>query len=56
LRRDLGDLLAEELRRLEVDEVYGEALAQSTGIADLGDRSPKRNHIWRDPTVAQVAG
>lgn len=56
LRRDLGDLLAEELRRLEVDEVYGEALAQSTGIADLGDRSPKRNHIWQDPAVAQAAG
>jgi len=57
LRRDLGDLLAEELRRLEVDEVYGEALSQSTGVPDLGERAARRTHIWRDPTaIAQAAG
>ena len=54
LRRDLGDLLAEELRRLEVDEVYGEALSQATGVAGLGERSPRRTHIWRDPAVSQA--
>lgn len=57
LRRELGDLLAEELRRLEVDEVYGEALSQSTGVPDLGERAARRTHIWRDPTaIAQAAG
>lgn len=52
LRRELGDLLAEELRRLEVDEVYGEALATCTGTSDLDTRSPRRAFIWRDPAVA----
>ncbi|HXY45747.1 MAG TPA: glucose-6-phosphate dehydrogenase assembly protein OpcA [Acidimicrobiales bacterium] len=56
LRRDLGDLLAEELRRLEVDEVYGEALSQATGIGGLNERSPRRTHIWRDPALAERAG
>jgi glucose-6-phosphate dehydrogenase assembly protein OpcA len=56
LRRDLGDLLAEELRRLEVDEVYGEALSQSSGVAGLGERSGRRTHIWSDPARAQAAG
>ncbi len=31
-RRDIADLLAEELRRLDPDEVYGEALALVAGI------------------------
>jgi len=31
-RRDIAELLAEELRRLDPDEVYGEALAGVTGI------------------------
>ena len=30
-RRELGDLLAEELRRLDADETYAEALAAATG-------------------------
>jgi len=55
LRRDLGDLLAEELRRLEVDEVYGEALSQATGVGGLGERSPRRTHVWRDPALAEAA-
>jgi glucose-6-phosphate dehydrogenase assembly protein OpcA len=52
LRRELGDLLAEELRRLEDDEVYAEALEKSTGVGALSERSPLRTHIWRDPAVA----
>ena len=55
LRRELGDLLAEELRRLEVDEVYGEALSESSGIADLGERAARRTHIWRDPAAVSQA-
>lgn len=31
-RREIGELLAEELRRLDPDEVYGEALASVAGI------------------------
>ena len=29
--RDLGDLLAEDVRRLDADEVFGEALSAWTG-------------------------
>ncbi len=47
--RPLGALLAEELRRLDNDHVYAEALAQVTGAKDLEERSPKRSHIWYDP-------
>ncbi len=56
LRRELGDLLAEELRRLEDDEVYGEALSKSSGVSGLGERSPLRTHIWSDPARAPAAG
>jgi glucose-6-phosphate dehydrogenase assembly protein OpcA len=52
MRRELGDLLAEELRRLEVDEVYAEALETSSGVTGLSKRSPRRTHIWRDPAAA----
>jgi glucose-6-phosphate dehydrogenase assembly protein OpcA len=31
-RREIADLLAEELRRLDPDEIYGEALAYVAGI------------------------
>jgi glucose-6-phosphate dehydrogenase assembly protein OpcA len=55
LRRELGDLLAEELRRIEIDEVYAESLAEATGIAGLSERPPRRTHIWRDPAVAAEA-
>jgi glucose-6-phosphate dehydrogenase assembly protein OpcA len=48
-RRDLGELLAEELRRLDADEVYAEALSVVTGAQDLADRPPMRTLIWRDP-------
>jgi len=48
-RRELGDLLAEELRRLDPDEVYAEALEAATGSSGLADRSAHRTHIWHDP-------
>jgi glucose-6-phosphate dehydrogenase assembly protein OpcA len=51
--RPLGELLAEELRRLDHDEVYAEALAAVTGVSGLEDRSPVRKHIWHDPAVAE---
>lgn len=51
LRRQLGELLAEELRRLDADEVYAEALQAATGVPDLAERAPKRTHQWRDPAL-----
>lgn len=55
LRRQLGDLLAEELRRLDADEVYAESLEQVTGTSDLSRRSGRRNHLWRDPASHAAA-
>lgn len=53
-RRELGDLLAEELRRLDADQPYAEALAAVTGESAerLAERPAKREHIWRDPERA----
>jgi glucose-6-phosphate dehydrogenase assembly protein OpcA len=48
-RRGLGDLLAEELRRMDPDYVYAEALSAATGVAGLDDRPVTRAHVWRDP-------
>jgi glucose-6-phosphate dehydrogenase assembly protein OpcA len=48
-RRDLGELLAEELRRLDPDEPYAEALEAATGTSGLSERSPLRTHEWHDP-------
>ena len=53
--RDLGDLLAEDVRRLDSDEVYSEALSAWTGIKGLSSRSPKREHIWFDPSEGAQA-
>ncbi|MGY1603219.1 glucose-6-phosphate dehydrogenase assembly protein OpcA [Geodermatophilus sp. SYSU D00815] len=47
--RPLGDLLGEELRRLDPDEPYQEALEAATGVTGLAERSPVREHIWFDP-------
>lgn len=52
-QREIGDLLAEELRRLDPDETYGKALGSATGTKDLSGRSPLRVHIWHDPTEAR---
>ncbi len=50
--RPLGALLAEELRRLDHDHVYAEALSNVSGVQGLDDRSPARTHIWHDPADA----
>ncbi len=47
--RGLGDLLAEELRRLDHDAPYADALSAWSGIKALASRSAIREHIWRDP-------
>ncbi len=47
--RALGDLLGEELRRLDRDEPYAEALEAATGVTGLAQRSPERGHVWHDP-------
>lgn len=51
-RRELGDLLAEELRRMDPDAVYAEALAAATGVPGLDRRPATRKHVWRDPAWA----
>jgi glucose-6-phosphate dehydrogenase assembly protein OpcA len=48
-RRDLGDLLAEELRHLDADQPYGDALGTAFGLSGLNRRATKRSHIWQDP-------
>jgi glucose-6-phosphate dehydrogenase assembly protein OpcA len=53
VRRPLGDELAEELRRLDADQIYGEALGALAGLSGLEDRSPHRVHIWKDPAVSE---
>ena len=47
--RGLGDLLSEELRRLDSDEPYREALEVTTGVTGLAARSPVREYVWFDP-------
>ena len=54
--RSLGSLLAEELRRLDHDHVYAEALSNTTGVSGLEDRSPFRTHVWHDPALAASEG
>ena len=55
-RRQLGDLLAEELRRMDPDYVYAEALAAATGVAGLDSRPGTRSHKWQDPAWAGAGG
>jgi glucose-6-phosphate dehydrogenase assembly protein OpcA len=51
--RDLGDLLAEELRRLDADQPYAEALGVATGVRGLSGRADEpRTLIWVDPMQA----
>jgi glucose-6-phosphate dehydrogenase assembly protein OpcA len=47
--RALGDLLSEELRRLDNDEPYREALEAATGVQGLAGHSAVREHVWFDP-------
>ncbi len=53
-RRELGDLLAEELQRLDADETYAEALAVVTGARDITDRPANRTHVWVDPAESSA--
>jgi len=50
--RTLGELLAEELRRLDTDHIFAEALGAVTGVRGLEDRPDTRVHIWNDPALA----
>jgi glucose-6-phosphate dehydrogenase assembly protein OpcA len=50
-RRELGDLLAEELRRMDPDPIYADALTHCTETRI--DSSPRtRVLVWRDPALA----
>jgi glucose-6-phosphate dehydrogenase assembly protein OpcA len=53
VRRPLGEELAEELRRLDADQPYAEALTAATGVSGLETRSPTRVHVWNDPALAE---
>jgi glucose-6-phosphate dehydrogenase assembly protein OpcA len=53
--RPLGDLLGEELRRLDPDEPYAEALEATTGLSGLVGRAPVRAHVWVDPAEPRGA-
>jgi glucose-6-phosphate dehydrogenase assembly protein OpcA len=52
-RRPLGDELAEELRRLDADQIFCESLEALSGITGLETRPPMRVHIWHDPALAE---
>lgn len=54
--RSTGDVLAEELRRLDPDQTYAAALGAITGETGLSERSSVRTHIWHDPALAQQEG
>ncbi|SIQ37321.1 glucose-6-phosphate dehydrogenase assembly protein OpcA [Micromonospora avicenniae] len=55
VRRPLGDELAEELRRLDADQVYAEALGAISGVTGLEQRPATRVHVWKDPATAERA-
>ncbi|MGY2066653.1 glucose-6-phosphate dehydrogenase assembly protein OpcA [Blastococcus sp. SYSU DS0619] len=54
--RPLGDLLSEELRRLDPDEPYSDALEAATGLTGLSDRSAVRELVWFDPAAPDGDG
>jgi glucose-6-phosphate dehydrogenase assembly protein OpcA len=51
--RSLGELIGEELRRLDQDEPFSEALEVVTGETGLSDRPALREHVWFDPMRAK---
>jgi len=54
-KRTVGDELAEELRRLDADQIYSEALGAMAGLTGLDQRAPMRVHVWKDPALAARA-
>jgi glucose-6-phosphate dehydrogenase assembly protein OpcA len=54
--RSTGDVLAEELRRLDADQPYAQALGAVTGQTDLSSRPATRTHICTDPALAAQEG
>ena len=50
-RRPLGEELAEELRRLDPDQIYSDALGAVAGLSGLHQRPGTRVHIWQDPAL-----
>ena len=54
-RRSLGEQLAEEVKRLDPDQPYGEALGAATGLTGLGQHPHVRTHVWKDPMPAATA-
>jgi glucose-6-phosphate dehydrogenase assembly protein OpcA len=53
VRRPHGEELAEELRRLDPDQMYAAALGAATGLSGLNDRVTTRVHVWKDPVAAE---
>ncbi|MCU1659838.1 MAG: Glucose-6-phosphate dehydrogenase subunit [Pseudonocardiales bacterium] len=47
--RSLGELLAEELRRLDADEIYADALGTVCDVPGLAEHPAQRTHVWKDP-------
>ncbi|OMQ14173.1 glucose-6-phosphate dehydrogenase, partial [Modestobacter sp. VKM Ac-2676] len=47
--RSMGELIGEELRRLDPDEPFSEALEAVSGLSGLSDRPAFREHVWYDP-------
>jgi len=55
VRRPVGDELAEELKRLDADQIYSEALGALAGVTGLESRPAHRVHVWKDPVLAGSA-
>jgi glucose-6-phosphate dehydrogenase assembly protein OpcA len=53
--RSLGELLAEELRRLDADGIYADALGAVCDVPGLAERPANRVHIWNDPALSSGA-
>jgi glucose-6-phosphate dehydrogenase assembly protein OpcA len=54
-RRDVGEPLAEELRRLDPDQPYAAALSCATGVSGLDNHPRTRTHEWVDPLAGATA-